>query len=103
MGGRGGMDPAQMEEMRAVMAEAAQAPATLNITVRNSAVAFVDADGVPQVFATTNKKEKHTLGSRTVETKTKWDDGRLIREVNFDGGLKRTETYALLPGEKRQL
>jgi hypothetical protein len=101
-GGRDGMDPAQMEEMRASMAEAAQAPAKLNITVGKSAVAFVDA-GVPQAFATTNKKEKHTLGSRAVETKTKWDDGRLIKEVNFDGGLKRTETYELLPGEKRQL
>ena len=102
-GGRAGMDAEQMQEMRATMAEAMQAPAKLNITVRSTAVTFVDADGVSQNFATRNEKEKHTLGVRAVETKTRWNDGRLIREVHFAGGLKRTETYSLLPGEKRQL
>jgi hypothetical protein len=37
-----------------------------------------------------------------VEVKTKWDDGRLVKETSLGDGMKLTETYSLI-AEPRQL
>jgi hypothetical protein len=110
MGGRRGgtgedrsrMDPEKMQEMRDLMRNAIEPPARLTITQVEGTITFTDGDGRSQTYATTNKKEKHPFENRTVETKTKWDHGRLIRETSLGDGMKLTETYTLAP-ETREL
>ena len=82
-GGRGGgmrgngRDAEEMQEMREVMNKAIEAPARLSITQADGDVTFTDDDGRSKTFAANNKKERHQFENRTVETKTRWADGRL--------------------------
>jgi len=92
-GGGGGMDPAKMQAMRSAM----EAPAKLTIAEADGSVTFTDSEGRSQTFATTNKKEQHSIENVTADVKTKWEDGRLVKETSFDDGLKLTETYSLVP------
>ena len=48
-----------------------------------------------KTFAANNKKERHQFENRTVETKTRWVDGRLVRETSLGDGMKLTETFSL--------
>ena len=87
------MDPAKMQAMRSAM----EAPAKLTIAEADGSVTFTDSEGRSQTFATTNKKEQHSIENVTADVKTKWEDGRLVKETSFDDGLKLTETYSLVP------
>ena len=87
------MDPAKMQTMRSAM----EAPAKLTIAEADGSVTFTDSEGRSQTFATTNKKEQHSIENVTADVKTKWEDGRLVKETSFDDGLKLTETYSLVP------
>jgi len=100
--GDGGGDLEQMQEMREVMNKAIEAPARLTITQADGDVTFTDGDGRSTTFAANNKKEKHQLQNRTVDTKTRWDDGRLVRQTSLGDGMKLTETFSVA-GESRQL
>lgn len=102
MGGRSGRPP-ETEGDRARMSTVMASPDRLTLTIGSGHVIFVDADGMSQTFATTNREEKHYFGNQMAVTRTKWDDGRLIREITFEGGVKRTETYVALAGEPRRL
>lgn len=102
-GGRGaGMDPERMQQTRASMSEAMRPPARITITQTVGAVTMTDGEGRSQTFSTDGKKEKHQIGGRTVETKTRWSGARLSKEISFGDGLTVTETYALAP-ENNQL
>ena len=92
-GGGGGMDPAKMQAMRSAM----EAPAKLTITEADGSITFTDSEGRSQTFATNDKKEQHSIENGTADVKTKWEDGRLVKETSFDNGLKLTETYSLVP------
>jgi hypothetical protein len=100
--GDGGGDLEQMQEMREVMNKAIEAPVRLTITQADGDVTFTDVDGRSKTFAANNKKEKHQFENRTVDTKTRWDDGRLVRETSLGDGMKLTETFSVA-GESRQL
>src|SRR5262245_42203996 len=96
-GGGGGSDK-QMQAMHSVM----EAPTRLTITQLDEAITFTDGNGRSQTLTTNNKREKLTLDDRTVEVRTKWDDGRLVKETSLGDGIKLTETYSLV-SEPRQL
>jgi hypothetical protein len=91
-GGGRSMDTGKMEAMQRAM----ETPAKLMISQADESITFTNGDGRSQTFATNNKKEKHTFGNDTVDVKTKWEDGRLVKETSLDDGLKLTETYSLL-------
>jgi len=79
------------------MQRAMEAPAKLKIAEANGSITFTDNEGRAQTFATNNKKEQHPVENGTADVKTKWKDGRLVKETSFDNGLKLTETYSLIP------
>lgn len=92
----GGMDPEQ--QMRMWLHEP---PARLTITQTDRSVTFTEGDGRSQTLATTNEKQRLPLGSGTVEVRTKWDDGRLVKETSLSDGTKVTETYSLVSEPRR--
>lgn len=109
MGRSGGMrvgdrpDPEKMKQNQDVMRELVDPSPRLTIIQTERDVTFIDADGHSQKLATNGEKEKHQLGSGTVETNTKWDGARLVKQISVaDGMTKITETYSLNL-EKRQL
>ena len=90
----GGRDPEEMQEIRDVMNKAIEAPARLSITQADGDVTFTDEDGRSKTFAANNKKERHQFENRTVETKTRWDGGRLVRATSLGDGMKLTEIFS---------
>jgi hypothetical protein len=104
-GGRGGSggrpNPDDMRAMQEAMRQVMEPPTRLTITQTESDVTFTDGDGRSQKFATTGKSEKHQLASRTVDTKTRWDGARLVKEMSLGNGLKVTEIYALATTPRR--
>jgi hypothetical protein len=99
--GHGGTDSAQMQATHARMHRAI-APARLTVTQSTGSITFTDGDGRSQTLTTNNKKQKVPLDDRTVEVRTKWVDGRLVKETSAWDGVKLTETYSLA-SEPRQL
>ena len=93
----GGMDAEQ--QMRMWLHEPS---AKLTITQTERAVTFTEGDGRSQTLATTNEKQRVPLGTGIVEVRSKWDDGRLVKETSLDDGTKVTETYSVV-SEPRQL
>jgi hypothetical protein len=93
---RGGTDAEQ--QMRMWLHEP---PAKLTITQTDSSVTFTEGDRQSQTLATTNEKQRLPLGSGTVEVRTKWDDGRLVKETSLSDGTKVTETYSLVSEPRR--
>jgi len=81
---------------------AIEPPARLTITQAESSVTVMDGDGRSQKLITNNKKQKLSRDGRTIEVKTKWDSGRLVKETSLADGIKLTETYSLI-SEPRQL
>jgi hypothetical protein len=102
-GGGSAMDPERMQEMRAMMMRALDAPAKLIITQGDGTITFTGPDGVSVALATNNKKQKVRVDNREVEMKAKWDDTRLVKETSLGNGLKTIETYSLSPGETPRL
>lgn len=102
---RGGSrpDPEKMKQSQDVVRELTDPSPRLTIIQTERDITFIDADGHSQKLATTGEKEKHQLGSGTVETHTTWDGPRLVKQTSVPEGMtKITETYSL-NAEKRQL
>src|SRR5262245_19258849 len=97
----GGMppEPIDPEQIRARVRQL-EAPPRLTITQMNDSITFMDGDK-SQTFVTTNKKQEVLHGNRTVEVKTKWDKGRLVKKTALGDGMKLTETYSLVDGPRR--
>ena len=93
----GGMDAVQ--QMRMWLHEPA---ARLTITQTDSSVMFIEGDGRSQTLVTNNERQRLPLGTGTVDVRTKWDDGRLVKESSLADGARVTETYSVVP-ESRQL
>jgi len=102
MGGAREMSQEQMRAMRTRMMSVLDAPARLTVTQADGSITFTGSDGRSQKLATNNKKEQLPLDNRMVDVKTKWDDGRLVKETSLGDGMKLTETYSTI-AEPRQL
>ena len=96
-GGRGGGAPNETEikRVRTLTEALMTAPVNLVLTVGDGQVTFTEFDGRVQHFKTDNKKEKHYLATETVETKTKWDEDTLVREIALSSESKATESYSI--------
>lgn len=93
----------EMKHRREMMREIMTPPTTLTITQNADNVVFTFADGRTQKYATDGKKEKHQFDSGTLETKTQWKNGQLVKEIDAGNGMKVTETYVLKTDEGRAL
>lgn len=87
--------------MQDTMRQVTEPPTRLTITQTETDVTITDGDGRSQKLATTGKGEKHQFGSRTVETKTRWDGTRLVKEMSLGDGVKVTEIYTLATDPRR--
>ena len=67
------------------------------------AIVFNSAEGRSVRYVANNKKEKHQLANGTIETNTKWDDGRLRQEIDLGTGMKVVRVFAVSSDEVPQL
>ena len=105
-GGRGGYGrgtPENAEEMarrRDAMRDIINPPNHLVVTQTDSMVVMTGPDGRTTRLSPDGKKVKDE--NTGIERRTKWDAGKLVSEISGAGGMKLTETYALVP-ETHQL
>jgi hypothetical protein len=109
-GGRpGGLDGQQpdkqeMQRMRDLAHELLTSPTRLIINQDGQLVTLTDDEGHVRRFTANNKGEKHQLTSGTVDTKTRWQDGTLVMEIEIPHGMKVSRRYELLAAaDARQL
>ena len=100
-GARGGAE--DRTRTMEIVRDAMMASPRLTIVQTDGGVSLTDADGRVLTLAVNGKKEKHVVGSETVEMKAKWDAGQLVIETDAGGGLKIVKTYSVASGESRQL
>ncbi len=91
-GGRGAGEAADIQER---IHRAIETPATLTITQTSRTITFADGRGRSQTLTTDNKRQRLSVDDRTIDVLTRWDDGRLVREMSLGRGMKMTETYSL--------
>jgi hypothetical protein len=96
--GREGMDAQQIRARRQLL----EAPSRLTITQTDNSVTFTESDGRVQTLTTDNTPQRLQLGTQTVDVKSRWDGGRLVKEMSLGDGLTLTETYSVSV-EPRQL
>ncbi len=95
--GSAALDPQYMRQMQAMLQEVLDEPGHLAIAVTDRDVAFTDAEGHVERFKTDNSKEKHQLKSGTVDTRVKWDRGRLVKETSLLGLATVKQAYSVDP------
>jgi hypothetical protein len=114
MGGTGGGRPGgpdgqqpdkqEMQRMRDLAHELLTSPTRLIINQDGQLVTLTDDEGHVRRFTANNKGEKHQLTSGTVDTKTRWQDGALVMEIEIPHGMKLSRRYELLAAaDARQL
>lgn len=103
-GGRGGvMNEEDMERMRAMMRNVLQASGALRIVQDDSTITVVDLEGRLRVHHPDGRKKSYPVqGVGNVESRAKWDDGKLVVELRLDDGIRVSRTYEL-DEESRQL
>jgi hypothetical protein len=97
-----GIDPEKLKAARALIEELMTPPAMLTIGDADGAVTFTESDGRTRTYKTDNRKEKHQVTNATVETRTHWEEGSLVIEIDLGDGLKATQTYSV-GADPRQL
>jgi hypothetical protein len=97
-GGREGMDPQQIRARRQLL----EAPSRLTITQTDNSVTLTESDGRVQPLTTDNQPQRLQLGTQTVDVKSRWDGGRLIKEMSLGDGMTLTDMYTAT-AEPRQL
>lgn len=88
-------DPVAMKQRRDLMRELLEAPVRFTLQQDADAVHFTFPDGRLVGYQTNGKTEKHQAINGTIETKTRWQRGALIRETAFDDGTRLIETFTL--------
>ncbi len=111
MGGHGGPggagtqpDKQEMQRMRDLTHEVLVAPTRLVISQDGDVVSFTDDEGRVRRYTANGKEERHQLTSGTVETKTRWEDGALVMELEIPHGMKLSRHFAVaVAGDAKQL
>lgn len=98
-GGGAAHNPEGNRRMRDALREELQAPDHLTIVQTDAMVIITAGDGRTTRLSTDSKKIKDE--STGIERKTKWDDGKLVSEINGLGPAKVTETYAVDADQKQ--
>jgi len=93
-----GGEPPEPERMRARL----EGPERLSIAQAEGTITFSDEQGRSQTLQTTNKKQRIPHGDQSVDVRTKWKDGKLIKKTSLDSRMTLTETYSVA-SDPRQL
>ena len=93
--GTGSEDRAAMERQRALMHELLEPLPRLTVTTEGDVVTFTAADGRVRRYRVDGRKEKHQFDNGTVDTKSKFENGRLTIETSSPGGAKLIDTYSV--------
>jgi hypothetical protein len=91
--GAGGGNRGSMQETLRMLVNGAM---RLNITVDDSTVTVVTAEGSRMMFYPDGRKiETSVEGAGTIETKAQWKGNKLVVERKTEGGMKITSNYEL--------
>jgi len=96
----GGGNPEEMARMREAMRDIMNPSDRLTIVQTDSIVMITGADGRTMRLSPDGKKIKDD--NTKVERKTRWDNGKLVSEINGAGPGKIVQTFAVDP-EQHQL
>ena len=97
-------DKQEMQRMRDLTHEVLVAPTRLVISQDGDVVNFTDDEGHVRRYTANGKEERHQLTSGTVATKTRWEDGALVMELEIPHGMKLSRHFAVaVAGDAKQL
>jgi hypothetical protein len=93
--------PQMLRENRDLSRDLLEIAETLTFTVAADAVTIVDDLGRERTYPTDNERQRYRLGASEFSARVRWQEGRLIREIEGTFGFRMTETYFLSPDANR--
>jgi hypothetical protein len=96
--GEGSGDREQMRDRMERVRSLFEPIERLTITQDDDAVTLVDGEGRSEKLVANGKKEQHLIGNTQAETKTRWEDARLVSEMSLGNGLNFKRTIGVDTG-----
>jgi hypothetical protein len=93
--------PQMIRENRDLSRDLLEIAETLTFTVSADAVTITDDLGRARTYPTDNQRQRYRLGASEFHARVRWDNGRLLREIDGTFGFRMTETYFLSPDANR--
>lgn len=84
-----------MREARDMARDVLEVPETLTLSVSPSTITFVDDLERTHTYQTDGRRERFRLGASEFNARVRWDEGRLLREIEGTFGFRVSETYFL--------
>lgn len=89
------LSPEAIDARKRLMREVMEMPRRLTIQQDGDRLVFTEPGGIVRIYLANNRAEKHQLVNGTIETKSRWDEDRLIMEVRPADGVRILHTYAI--------
>jgi hypothetical protein len=93
--------PQLLRENRDLSRDLLEIAEALTFAVTPEAVTITDDLDRERTFPVDNRRQRYRLGASEFFARVRWDDGRLLREIEGTFGFRMTETYFLSPGANR--
>jgi hypothetical protein len=93
--------PQMLRENRDLSRDLLEIAETLTFVITPDAVAITDDLGRERTYPTDNRRERYRLGASEFNARVRWDEDRLLREIEGSFGFRMTETYYLSPDASR--
>jgi hypothetical protein len=93
--------PQMLRENRDLSRDLLEIAETLMFAVSADAVTITDDLGRARTYPTDNQRQRYRLGASEFNARVRWDEGRLLREIDGMFGFRMTETYFLSPDASR--
>lgn len=93
--------PQMLRENRDLSRDLLEIAETLTLVVTPDAVAITDDLGRERTYPTDNRRARYRLGASEFNARVRWDEDRLLREIEGSFGFRMTETYYLSPDANR--
>jgi hypothetical protein len=99
--GQIGPTVAMIQENRSLARDLLEVPESLSITVRSSAVSFIDDLERERVYSTNGVRSRYQLGAARFNAAMEWNDGQFVKRIDAADGFRMTETYFLSEDARR--
>jgi hypothetical protein len=96
-----GPSPQLMRENRDLSRDLLEIAEMLTFVVTPEAVTIADDLDRERTFPVDNRRRRYRLGASEFSARVRWEDGRLLREIEGTFGFRMTETYFLSPDANR--
>jgi len=95
------LSPQMMRENRDLTRDMLEIAETLTFAVSDESVTITDDLGRSWTYPTDNRRERYRIAASEFFARVRWEEGRLLREIEGRFGFRMTETYFLSPNANR--